>query len=74
MQGVAGFAKDVGEKTVEVCKSVSPKLKDATKAVVIKTAEMVDSISKTLNEAVAKMQADAECEGDCCKDEEDKSN
>jgi hypothetical protein len=62
---VAVFAKDVGEKTKEVCATVSPKLKDATKAVVKKTAEVVDSMSKSLNEAVKKM----ECELKDCTDE-----
>ena len=73
---VAEFSKSVGEKTKEVCAKASPKLKAATKTVVTKTAEMVDSMSKSLNEAVKKMEAD-DCEENCdcgCQDDENKEN
>jgi hypothetical protein len=71
-RGVADFAKEVGEKTRDACVAISPKLKDATKIVVTKTAEVVDNISKSLNEAVKKMdcEPEGECDDDCCCGEE----
>jgi len=70
---VADFAKDVGEKTKEACAAASPKIKKATKVVVTKTACLVENISKSLNEAVKKMECEAhpdeECDCDC--DEKD---
>jgi hypothetical protein len=76
-RSVAHFAKEVGEKTKDMCVAVSPKIKEASKAVVVKTAEVVDGLAKSLNEAVKKMECD-DCpdeEGECCcEEEENKEN
>ena len=68
---VAEFAKEVGEKTKEACAVVSPKIKDATKVVVAKTAEVVDNLSKSLNEAVKKMECETHPNEECDCDEEE---
>jgi len=68
---VAEFAKEVGEKTKEICKNVSPKVKDATKVVVVKTAGLVENISKSLNEAVKKMECESCPDEDCGCNEDD---
>jgi len=71
------FFKEIGDKVNVMYKKAEPKIKDATKAVAAKTAEVCDSISHSLNEKVKKMEcaaacacgcAEACCEDSCCKD------
>jgi len=61
------FFKDVRNKINVMYKEAEPKIKEATKTVVAKTANFADSISQNLNEKVKKMD-----DGDCCTDCEDK--
>ena len=51
-QNVEGISKDVGDKLEAVFKEIEPKLRSTTKAVVEKTAVIVDEISKSLNETL----------------------
>ncbi|MCL2169555.1 MAG: hypothetical protein FWB74_05965 [Defluviitaleaceae bacterium] len=59
------FFKDMGKKVNEMYKSAEPKIKDATKTVVAKTAEVCENISKSLNEKVEKMDT-KDCCDPCC--------
>jgi polyhydroxyalkanoate synthesis regulator phasin len=66
------FAKDVSTKLGEMYKSAEPKIKEFTKTVVTKTADIADNISHSLNEKVKKMNEATGCcgeEGCCCGDE-----
>ena len=58
------FFKDVGNKINEMYKDAEPKIKEATKTVVSKTANLADNISQSLNEKIKKMD-DGECCGTC---------
>lgn len=59
------FAKDLGDKFSEAYKDMEPKLRDATKKVVEKTAVFVDDISKSLNKSLDTWDSDL-----CANDEE----
>jgi polyhydroxyalkanoate synthesis regulator phasin len=64
------FFKDVGNKINEMYKEAEPKIKEATKTVVAKTATLADNISQSLNEKAKKMDS-GECCADCCPDYDD---
>ena len=76
-QNVENVSKDVGDKLETVFKEIEPKLRAATKVVVEKTANIVDEISKSLNETLKNLEEkrakeEACCEGDeseCCDSE-----
>ena len=55
------FFKEIGDKVNEMYKKAEPKIKDATKTVVAKTAKVCDNISQGLNEKVRKMEGVVEC-------------
>ena len=60
-QNVESFAKDVGDKMGTAFKGMEPKIRKATKVVVEKTANLVDDISKALNESLKNLE---ECAGE----------
>ena len=76
-QNVESVSKDVGEKLESAFKEIEPKLRTVTKVVVEKTANIVDEISKSLNETLKNLeekraQEEACCEGsetECCDSE-----
>jgi len=55
------FFKEIGTKINEMYKDAEPKIKEATKTVVSKTASLADNISQSLNEKIKKMD-----DGECC--------
>ena len=57
-ESMDSFAKDVSCKAHEVYKDVEPKLKNAAKTVIEKTAALADEVSKNLNESIRKMEED----------------
>jgi len=62
------FAKDFSGKAQDMYKDMEPKLKYGAKAVIEKTAALVDEVSKNLNENIRKMeeeQAQRQCETSC---------
>jgi len=61
------FFKDVGCKINKMYKNAEPKIKDAAKTVVAKTADIADNISQSLNEKVKDMN-EQPC-GECCAPE-----
>ena len=79
--GVEQFAKELGGKMEVAFKDMEPKMRKATKAVVEKTAKVVDDISKSLNESLKKYEEGSCCccdeladDCECCHEEEDKKN
>lgn len=62
------FAKEVTCKINELAKKAEPKVKEFTKTVVAKTADIADNISQSLNEKVRKMEncCETEADNDCC--------
>jgi len=65
------FAKDCGDKVGDAFREVEPKLRKVSKVVLVKTAAIIDDLSKALNESLQNMDvADCECECDCCCDDE----
>jgi len=60
-KNVEDFSKDVGDKLECFYKEVEPKLRTATKVVVEKTANIVDEISKSLNETLKNYE-------ECCEE------
>ncbi len=67
-KSVDNFAKEFGGKIGSTYKGMEPKLKNATKAVVMKTASIADDISKSLNETLKNM--DEGNEGCTCTEED----
>ncbi|MCL2170753.1 MAG: hypothetical protein FWB71_01260 [Defluviitaleaceae bacterium] len=64
--GFGEFAKEMSCKLGAAYKEMEPKVKDFTKKMVAKTADIADSISQNLHEKMEKMKAeDCECECDC---------
>lgn len=53
---VDSFAKDFSGKAQDMYKDMEPKLKYGAKAVIEKTAALVDEVSKNLNENIRKME------------------
>ena len=65
------FAKDCGDKVGDAFREVEPKLRKVSKVVLVKTAAIIDDLSKALNESLHNMEtADCGCECDCCCDDE----
>jgi hypothetical protein len=62
---VDGFAKEFGGNMVQKFKEMEPTLRKATKAVVEKTAKIVNDISNALNDSVKGFE-NKEDEGCCC--------
>ena len=52
----AAFAKDVGTKAESTYKDMEPKVKKTTMAAALKTASVIDDVSKSLRESLDKMQ------------------
>ncbi|MDR1914211.1 MAG: hypothetical protein LBQ68_07015, partial [Clostridiales bacterium] len=67
-QNVEGVSKDVGDRLESVYKEIEPKLRNASKLVVEKTAAIVDEIAKSLNETLARLEEKA-AKGECCGEE-----
>lgn len=55
-QNMQDFAKDVSCKVNEIYKSAEPKIKEFTKSVVSKTADLADNISMSLHEKIKDME------------------
>jgi len=53
------FAKDFSGKAHEVYKDVEPKLKNAARTLIEKTAALADEVSKNLNESIRKLDDEA---------------
>ena len=65
---VDSFAKDFSGKAQDMYKDMEPKLKYGAKAVIEKTAALVDEVSKNLNENIRKMEeenAQKQCQEGC---------
>ena len=79
-QNVNGFAKDFSAKVESAYRDLEPKLKKVSYKVVEKTANVIDDISKALNESLRNMDQksdEAKTEDECkceCKDDEPKEN
>jgi len=67
---VDSFAKDFSGKAQDMYKDMEPKLKYGAKAVIEKTAALVDEVSKNLNENIRKMEEEAAQKQDqeCCNE------
>ena len=65
---IESFAKDFGGKMEVTFKDMEPKIKKATKTVVEKTADLVNDISKAINESISK--AECCCDDQCCCEQE----
>jgi len=50
------FLKDMGKKINHIYEKAEPKVKDATKKVVAKTADIAENISQSLNDKVKNME------------------
>ena len=50
------FLKDMGKKINHIYEKAEPKVKDATKKVVAKTADIAENISQSLNDKVKDME------------------
>jgi len=68
-QDMKEFAKDVTAKINDMTKKAEPKIKEFTKSVVSKTANIADNISQSLNEKIKNME-NCECECECACEEE----
>ena len=70
------FAKDVGCKAQEFYKDVEPKVKKATQTALERTAAVLDSLAKKLNESLESCECDdPDCDDpdcDCKKTDDDK--
>ena len=61
------FFKDIGGKVNEMYKKAEPKIKGASKAVAVKTAEVCDNISRSIGDRMEK----PENHDDCCQVNDD---
>ena len=61
------FAKEVNEKAKTTYKDFEPKLKSATKTVVEKTVNVLNDITKSLNESLQNMEKSENCETQNCQ-------
>ena len=68
-KNVEEFSREVGAKMDSAFKTMEPKLRQATKVVVEKTASLVEEISKSLNESLKNMENQKN--GCCCEDEKE---
>ena len=60
------FARDCGDKVGDAFREVEPKLRKVSKVVLVKTAAIIDDLSKALNESLQNMEA---ANGECCEDD-----
>ena len=65
-KNLENFSKEIGVKMESAYRTMEPKLRQATKVVVEKTASVVDEISKSLNESLKNMEGSPK---ECCPDE-----
>ena len=65
------FAKDVGCKAQEFYKDVEPKVKKATQTALEKTASVLDSLAKKLNESLEKAECCDDPDCDCKKSDDE---
>ena len=70
-QNVESISKDVGDKLESTFKDVEPKLRSMTKVIVEKTANIVDEISKSLNETLKNLEEKRAKEACCCEEKKD---
>jgi polyhydroxyalkanoate synthesis regulator phasin len=70
-QDMKDFCKDIGTKMNELYKDAEPKIKEFTKTVVEKTANIADNISTTLNEKIKDMEVQSSCCDCSCEEEND---
>jgi len=62
------FARECGSKVSGAYRVVEPKLRKVSKAVLTKTASVIDDLSKALNESLRNMENN-ECDDECCCNE-----
>jgi glutamate synthase domain-containing protein 1 len=71
-ENIDSFAKDFGGRMEDAFKDMEPKIKTATKTVVERTAEIVNDISRAINEKIDASECRDNqccCEEDCCCEE-----
>jgi len=67
-QNVESVSKDVSDKLESAFKDMEPRLRSVTKVVVEKTANIVDDISKSLNETLKNLEEKRAKEEACCEE------